>query len=247
MRESRHWGDFPRQLKRALRDQDTIVCIDFPGNGKLYQQASLGSVQEMAEHCRHELLAQGHAGPYHVLAISLGAMVAIAWAEAHAADIESMTLINTSLAAFNPFYQRLRPKNYLQLVRTLLFGSRRKRETLILKLTSNLLDASAAASVVDEWVHYARECPTTRANIMRQLRAASHFKAAGQPPAVKLLMLASHDDQLVSVQCSQSIAAKWQVPLHLHPNAGHDLPLDDGAWVIRNILEWHANAFSSQA
>lgn len=246
MRESRHWGDFPHQLMQVMKN-DEIVCIDFPGNGSLNAQYSLTSVPEMAEHCRQELKARGCVGPYHVLAISLGAMVAVAWAQAHADEIKSMSLINTSLAPHNPFYQRLRPQNYPQLLRTLLFGGRRKRENLILKLTSNLTPKNAAPVIIDEWVHYAREFPIARANILRQLRAASHFRAPEQAPSTAILMLAANKDQLVSVKCSQEIAAKWQVPLHLHPSAGHDLPLDDGTWVIQQIQAWHTNIFGRQS
>ncbi|MBC3881616.1 alpha/beta hydrolase [Undibacterium sp. LX40W] len=238
MRESRHWGDFPHQLQRVIGESD-IVCIDFPGNGPLNAQHSLTSVPEMAEHCRQQLQAKGCTGPYHVLAISLGAMVAVAWADAHPDDIKSMTLINTSLAPYNPFYQRLRPQNYPQLLRTLLFGNRRKREALILKLTSNLTTKAAAPSIVDEWVHYAREFPIARANILRQLRAASQFRAPDHAPSTQVLMLASKQDHLVSVKCSQEIAEKWEVELQVHEHAGHDLPLDDSAWVIKMIQEWH--------
>lgn len=240
MRESRHWGDFPRQLRRHLSDDDDIVCVDFPGNGKLNHQESLASVPEMAEYCRQDLIVRGHTGPYHVIAISLGGMVAIAWAESKAEEIKSMTLINTSLASFNPFYHRLRPHNYLSLLRALLFGKRRKREAFILKLTSNLTTPSAATAIIDEWVHYAREYPITRANIARQLRAASRFRASVQVPQTKVLILAALNDRLVSVRCSQAIAAEWKVELQLNEQAGHDLPLDAGDWVIEKIQAWHA-------
>jgi hypothetical protein len=30
----------------------------------------------------------------------------------------------------------------------------------------------------------------------------------------------------------------WGAPLRLHTQAGHDLPLDDGAWVARAVGEW---------
>jgi len=40
---------------------------------------------------------------------------------------------------------------------------------------------------------------------------------------------------LVSVRCSERLAAQWGVLLQLHPTAGHDLPLDDGSWVVQQI------------
>ncbi|PMZ18082.1 alpha/beta hydrolase, partial [Pseudomonas sp. FW306-02-F08-AA] len=38
--------------------------------------------------------------------------------------------------------------------------------------------------------------------------------------------------------CSQALAAAWNLPLVMHPFAGHDLPLDDPAWVVAQVLQW---------
>jgi pimeloyl-ACP methyl ester carboxylesterase len=237
MRESRHWGDFPHQLQKVIGAED-IVCLDFPGNGALFKQNSLTSIPEMANHCRQQLLAQGYKPPYHVVAISLGAMVAVAWAVSFPDELASMILINTSLAPHNPFYERLRPQNYPRLLRTLLFGNTQKREALILRLTSQMTDKNTAIAILDQWIHYARECPIKRNNILRQLRAASQFQAPESAPLSAILLLASQQDQLVDMHCSQTLAEKWQVPLRVHPQAGHDLPLDDGLWVIKTIQAW---------
>jgi hypothetical protein len=37
---------------------------------------------------------------------------------------------------------------------------------------------------------------------------------------------------MVSYQCSEYLAAKYRWPLVLHNSAGHDLPIDDPAWLI---------------
>lgn len=245
MRESRHWGDFPHQLQRVIGDED-IVCIDFPGNGPLNKQHSLASVPDMAEHCRQHLQAKGLQPPYHVLAISLGAMVAVSWAQSYPDEFLSLVMINTSLAPHNPFYERLRPKNYPRLIRTLMFGNTQKRESLILQLTSQLTDKKTASAVIDQWVHYAREYPISRSNILRQLRAASQFQAPEHPPLLAILMLAGRQDQLVDMHCSQTLADKWQVNLRIHENAGHDLPLDDAQWVITAIQEWRRDVFGDK-
>ncbi|MFZ6818960.1 alpha/beta fold hydrolase [Undibacterium sp. Ji22W] len=237
MRESRHWGTFPHQLQKVAGDAN-IICIDFPGNGVLCEQSSLATIPEMAEYCRQQLLAKSLAPPYHVMAISLGAMVAVAWAERYPNDLNSMVLINTSLAPHNPFYQRLRPQNYPRLLRTLIFGNTHHREALVFQLTSQMHDPISARAIVDEWIHYARECPIKRRNILRQLRAASQFQAPEQAPKTPTLLLASQLDQLVDVHCSQTLAEKWQAEIKIHDHAGHDLPLDDSAWVIKAIQEW---------
>jgi pimeloyl-ACP methyl ester carboxylesterase len=180
------------------------------------------------------------------LAISLGAMVAVAWAELFPDELNSLVLINTSLAPHNPFYQRLRPQNYPRLLRTLLFGTTQKREALILTLTSQMTDQSTKAAIIDQWTHYAREYPIKRSNILRQLRAASQFQAPQYVPSTNMLLLAANQDQLVDVHCSQTLAEKWHAPLRIHPQAGHDLPLDDSQWVIKAIQEWRRDVFGDK-
>ena len=94
-RESRHWGSFPETFRQAVPEAD-VHTIDLPGNGRLHRLKSPADVAEMAESCRAQLLASGILPPYHVLAMSLGAMVTIAWAARHPAEIRGCVLINTS-------------------------------------------------------------------------------------------------------------------------------------------------------
>ncbi len=240
MRETRHWGDFPQHLRNAL-DMQTVVLLDFPGNGSLHAQTSARSVAEMAEHCRTQLRQLGHEPPYRVLALSLGAMAAVEWGLRHPAEIERLVLINTSLAPYSPFYHRLRPANYPALIRFLIQASPARRERLILQLTSTLdRTPPQQDELLRRWTSYAQEYPVTRSNVLRQLRAAVCYRAAPAPPPVPLLLLAAQHDRLVDVKCSLALAQHWGCPLRLHTAAGHDLPLDDGAWVAQQIAEWIA-------
>jgi pimeloyl-ACP methyl ester carboxylesterase len=74
------------------------------------------------------------------------------------------------------------------------------------------------------------------------LLAAISFRAATTTPPVPLLLLAAQQDKLVNVKCSITLAKRWGSPIKLHPTAGHDLPLDDGEWVARQVGEWMATA-----
>jgi len=56
-------------------------------------------------------------------------------------------------------------------------------------------------------------------------------------PDQKKLILTSKADRLVSYKCSEQISKLWNCPVHYHQEAGHDLPLDDAAWVIERIKE----------
>jgi hypothetical protein len=53
-----------------------------------------------------------------------------------------------------------------------------------------------------------------------------------------MLVLAGAGDTLVDPRCSSELAAHWGTELRMHPTAGHDLPLDDGAWVAHEVSRW---------
>jgi pimeloyl-ACP methyl ester carboxylesterase len=236
MRESRHWGDFPLLFQSAMCAQK-VVTIDFPGNGRLHAQASATSVAAMVDYARLQLKQLGYAPPYSVLALSLGAMVAVAWSELNPAELLEMVLINTSLAPYSPFYHRLRPANYFALIRTLLHDSVIQRERLILRLTSTQ-NPEQKQAVLKQWLTYAQEYPVLRANILRQLLAALCYRAELKAPLVPVLLLAAQQDQLVNVKCSLTLAEHWGCAIRLHPTAGHDLPLDEGLWVTQQVKDW---------
>ncbi len=237
MRESRHWGEFRSSLQSACSGQP-LVCLDFPGNGVLHQLNSATSVEAMAQHCHHQMQQLGLAPPYRVIALSLGAMVAVAWNALYPNDLEKLVLMNTSLAPYNPFYQRLRPQNYPKLLRFLLHGSPAQRERLILELTSNGSQPMKTENTLEQWLAYAQQYPIARSNILRQLFAAISYRAPITAPTVPTLLLAGQQDRLVNVQCSLTLACHWHCPIKIHPSAGHDLPLDEPDWLIREIQDW---------
>lgn len=232
-RECGHWGEFPAQLAARLPGA-RIVALDLPGNGALHRQRSPTRIADMLPACRAQLRAQDIAGPYHLLAMSLGAMLALAWAAAYPQELAGGVLINTSLRGVSPFYRRLRPRSYPALLGVLAGGDSHAREAAILRLTS----ARADPALLETWSALRRRHPVTPRNALRQLLAAARFRVPAQPPAVPLLLLSGAADALVDPRCSAELAARWQLPLCQHPTAGHDLPLDDGPWVAERIAAW---------
>jgi pimeloyl-ACP methyl ester carboxylesterase len=236
MRDSRHWGEFPDEFRRELPGED-VLCLDLPGNGSLHAGRSLAQVPEMARWCRGELQGRGLAPPYRVLAMSLGAMVAVSWAQSHPRDFAAAVLINTSLRPYNAFYWRLQPRAWLTVLRMAVGGpGGRAGEAAILRLTSRR--HAADADLLETWTAWSRQQPVSRANALRQLLAAARFRAQPAPLRPPLLMLASRGDGLVDYRCSSVLARAWNCDLVLHPDAGHDLPLDDGPWVARQVRGW---------
>lgn len=234
-RESRHWGDFPSLFGERLPGA-RIVALDLPGNGALHAEPSPATLEEMADHCRERLAAQGIPGPYHLLGMSLGGMVVAAWACRHPGEVVGCVLINTSLRPFSPFHRRLRPETYLSLLSMALPGSDGEtRERQLMRLTAC---RPPAPGVVEEWATYWRERPVSPANALRQLVAAARFRAPPAGPACPVLILAGGGDALVDPSCSRRLAEGWRTDFALHPGAGHDLPMDDGPWVAWQVERW---------
>ena len=233
-REAGHWGHFVGQFQQAM-PADSVALLDLPGNGALNQHLSPCRVQDMVVHCRAQLTQRMLEPPYHVLAMSLGAMVSVCWAHLHPQEVAAQVLINTSMRPFNPFYQRLLPANYRTLLRLALLGaSPQAWERAILRMTSNHGDVST----VQTWLALRQAHPVTRSNALRQLLAAARFHAPQNRPETPTLLLASVHDHLVSAECSRTLAKRWSCDLRTHPSAGHDLPLDDGPWVAAQVRCW---------
>jgi pimeloyl-ACP methyl ester carboxylesterase len=233
-REKRHWGCFPQQLAEELEGA-RVIPLELPGNGELNGLSSPSSIEVMASHCHTEAVRLGVQPPYHLLAMSMGAMVATAWAVSHPEEVAACVLINTSFRGFSPIHHRFRPLAWKVLLRFLATRSLERREALLFHLTSRLLTASGP--VVEEWVAIRRSRPVQAWNALRQLVAAARFRAPSAP-SVPTLILSSAGDKLADPRCSREIAHRWHCAMAIHPSAGHDLPLDDGAWVAKEVHRW---------
>lgn len=237
-REARHWGDFPERLASRL-DDARLVAIDLPGNGALCTQKSPLRLAALTDAARGQAAAQCVAPPYHLLALSLGAMVAVDWAVRRPDEIAGAVLINTSLRGASPLHHRLRPSSYARLLRLVLSADDVERERAILALTSRQpRSAPVAGALVARWCAIRRDKPVSTPNALRQLVCAARYRPPAGPPPVPLLLLSSRNDALVDARCSQRLAELWRVPHAIHPDAGHDLPLDDGEWVANAIADW---------
>lgn len=236
-REARHWGNFPETFQREIPGT-RVFAVDLPGNGEANQIASPPRVEAMADHCRNVLARQGIAPPYHLLALSLGGMVALSWAERYPKEVAAAVLINTSMKGLSPAWQRLRPAAWPLLLKLVFPGDGVTLERKIFAITSRAPEANAA--VVDDWLAIRRSRPVSAGNAWRQLVGALRFAPPEKAPAARLLLLASVGDQLVDCRCTAAIAQHWKCAMAIHPGAGHDLPLDDGGWVAREMAQWLA-------
>lgn len=236
-REAGHWGGFTEGLGARLPGA-RVVCVDLPGSGVRHRETSPLRIRPMADAVRRELAARGVSPPFHLLALSLGGMVALDWARRHPAELAGAVLVNTSLAGLSPLHHRLQPRAWPALVRLLAGSSALRREETILQLTSaRALEHPEAPAA---WAAIRAARPVSTVNALRQLLAAARYRAPREKPPVPLLLLGGAADRLVDPRCSQALARHWGVELCMHPEAGHDLPLDDPAWVAAQVARWRA-------
>ncbi|SNY53926.1 Pimeloyl-ACP methyl ester carboxylesterase [Arsukibacterium tuosuense] len=232
-REQRHWGDFRPMLAEKLANP--LLSLDFAGTGELYQQASPCSISALRQSVRGQLQQQpAFNGKVHLVALSLGGMLAADWALTYPAEVASLTLINSSARPLAPFYQRLRWQNYPALV-SLLLLSASQREQRILQLTT--VRAYQNPEIVTQWQNWQQQRPVSGANALRQLLAASRFRLTAKP-GCPALILSSNGDKLVNPECSVALATFLQASHRQHSWAGHDIALDDPLWLAEQIAQF---------
>ncbi len=239
-REARHWGDFVPRFATHI-DGENVVALDLPGNGAFMSRISPTSVHSMVEFARGQLQIQGLQPPYRLLAMSLGGMVAVDWAQQHPDDIAALVLINTSMRPFGSLTQRLRPASWLSLARLAMRWQNAERvEQAIHWLTCN--ESLSRHKDLATWLQIREGAPVSAGNAARQLWAAARFSCAAAPPGCATLVLSSANDHLVNPVCSARLATAWQADHQQHPWAGHDLPHDDADWVCRQVADWPGSA-----
>jgi pimeloyl-ACP methyl ester carboxylesterase len=234
-RETRHWGDFAQRLARESGD---VLAIDLPGNGTFASQPSPLAVDDYVDAIR---AAAGARGPYRVLAMSLGAMVAAAWTIRYPDEVAQLALVNTSMRPYSRAHERLRPAAWPSLARIALHwhgggaDDDAVAERLIHALTCNRRDT--LADDLARWRAIRASAPVSRANALRQLAAAARFEVRGMPRC-PVLVVSSRGDGLVNPACSARLAHAWRATHVEHPWAGHDLPHDDPEWLCDALRAW---------
>jgi len=122
------------------------------------------------------------------------------------------------------------------MLRIALARNLRRREELVLDLTTTTLAGDHRAEILEERIGMARRNPTPLMSVVRQLIAAAFWTAPGsvRPPVV---FLGARGDRMVSPRCSHRLAKRLGGPIFAHPEGGHDLPLDDPGWVCNHVRD----------
>jgi len=151
-------------------------------------------------------------------------------------DICGAALVGPSFAGLSPCYQRLRWQSYGKIAALARSKGIYGRELAILQLVSNRRDQNS--QIAEVWQKIQNERPVSFKNCYRQILAGANYRPDDRKPGQPVLLLHGQGDQLVAPECSKAIRNKWNLELRIHPWAGHDLPLDDGAWVVSQLQDW---------
>ena len=235
-RESAHWGDFIALLQATFPDAN-VTMLDLPGTGRFHKEVSPLTIRAITGEVRHHALDQGCLQqPVTILAISLGAMVAWEWMRNYPDDIRGASLINTSFADLSPFYHRLRWQSYGKFAALVMNRDVRNRESAIVQWVSNRRDQDEQISLA--WSKIQNQRPISLKNSFRQIIAAANYRPGDIKPKQPILLINGKGDRLVAPICSELIYKKWNLEIRSHPWGGHDLTLDDGAWVALQLKDW---------
>ncbi len=233
-REVAHWQGFDAALGRALPDVQ-VEAHDLPGAGTERRQASPMSIPGIADDVRRRVAAT-HGDPVVLVAVSLGAMVAVDWLVRAPGEVRAVVLMSSSLGRFSSVYRRVRPSAIPAMIRYAVARDPAAREAAVLGLTSNA--RAHEAPLLREWVAVQRERPVSKATALRQLVAAARYRGPRSLPQRPLLLLAGGADHLVHPSCTTTLALAYRAEVRVHASAGHDLTLDDPAWVVEQITSW---------
>lgn len=227
-----HWGSFVDKMK-AHFPQDQFELIDLPGNGSRYKEKSPIKISDYVKDLRShsEFVKSGE--PFHILSVSLGAMITVEWMREFPHEVQKAFLVCTSSSGYSPFYHRFQPANILKSTCLLWAQDEVQWEKTILEMITNSRERRDAELL--SLVTYTKGHPVKMENILRQMIAASKYRFPHEAPG-DVRLIGSHGDRLVSPDCTLQIAKGWGLKPVMHPWAGHDIPIDDPQWLLEHLL-----------
>ncbi len=239
VRDQSHWDHFPAEFESSIPGSK-VFCLDLPGMGTESSRLTPLNVESIVQDLRQRWvkLRDQNPGDWSVFSVSLGGMCALHWLNIFKEDFKKAVVINSSASNLSPLLDRFRWPQIYGALRAAMSSDQWGREKFILKMTSQV--SKKHRDIIELRKKNAR-FTTTKSQFMitaaRQMQAGAQFNLKARP-AVPILILYSEGDRLVSPSCSIALAQFLGAPTRVHPWAGHDLVLDDAAWVIDQVRGW---------
>ncbi|WP_372378471.1 alpha/beta fold hydrolase [Vibrio natriegens] len=232
LRESGHWQSMLNALTK-ISPELILITPNVPGNGEKYRELSPLKIEQMLPSMLEQL--PGQCERYHLVAISMGSMLASHWAHTLPDQVASLTLINPSFSRYSPFWRRININALFSMAVSRLKGSNAFQQS-ILKWTSPV--SANQPDVLAHHIKLARQHPVSFSNTIRQLYAAAQFKGQSSPPACPSQVIVSTADKLVDSRCGEAIAKAWQAEIVHFDCDAHDLPLAQPQALTNYLLHW---------
>jgi alpha-beta hydrolase superfamily lysophospholipase len=235
VREKYHWGSFVTELKDSFPSAN-IITPEIPGVGEFVDQVSPNNLEDMVTFMRANIKDQLTGEDNYLVAMSLGGMMARQWIEIYPTDFKQVTLVNTSFKGINPLFNRLKPMSVVNFIKIFLTPGVEARENAIVKMVSN--NTTNHEKIIKDWIEIQKRRPVKRQSFINQIKGALSFKPQQSwPDNLPLLILGGKKDRLCNYKSSLELNAKWGGSVYIHPEAGHDLPIDASTWMIEKLKE----------
>lgn len=237
-RECARWSGAPQHLLsqlRRVRPDIQLHLLDLPGTGRYWQQRSPARMEALVANLRERVSRLE--GPFGVIASSFASAAATEWARQRPDEMGAMVLMSPAMRPFTPMVRAVRPALWPTLWALML--GRRSPWALDERLFASTTRLRADVLALDaEWQRLRSEHPVKLRNALAQSLAVWRYEASRRRPLSRVLLLAGHQDQWFDWRISQAMSRAWGAALRIHPEAGHDLLLDDPEWVGRSLAEW---------
>lgn len=239
-RECATWGDAPQRLLQQLRGVQPgvdLFQLDLPGTGRLCRERSPARVEDLLQGLRARVRAAGLQGPCGLMASSWAGCVATEWARRYPEELGALVLISP---AMRPFTQVLRsvPAGLWPQALTKLLGRRAFWRRDVALWNGQTLLRRPTPDLLSHWRELRRAHPVRARNGWRQLLAVWRYETSKRRPHPHVLLLAGKGDAWIDWRVSAAISRAWGAAVRVHPEAGHDLLLDDPQWVARSVADW---------
>ena len=226
-----HWADFVSLFQERF-PKDQVELLDLPGNGERGTERSPLTVLEYVEDLRKQSAVLSE-GPVHLLALSLGGMIAAEWKVRYPQEVSAGFLVCTSSARHSSAGERFRWQNLPQFASLAFVKGAEEYEQKLLSVIAN--NEERRQTVMLTTVDYSRKYPAGPASFFNQIIAARRYGFPENTPGA-LYLVGSHGDRMVSPKCTLAIGQAWGVTPFMHPWAGHDIPVDDPHWLL-DVIE----------
>lgn len=237
-REQRQWGELPALFEKIVPDAK-VNFLDHPGAGTEHKRQSPASIAGITEDLRSRWLhlRQSPDEAWGILGISLGGMVTMDWSARYPSDFSRVVIANSSAADLSVPWRRLDLGKLPGIVAALRETDRVARERRILEMTTSIATSAQKNELAERFARFSEDKPMAREVVLRQLYAASRFRAPSHI-AAPVLVLSGGKDPFTDPSCPRRLADHFNAPLATHPDAGHDLSVDSPEWVALEVAKW---------